>query len=274
MSEVAHLQAAADLLAERGLGTPDLCLVLGSGLAAFVRELGDPVVVPFADVPGWPVPSISGHGADVVAGELEGLRIVCLSGRVHRYEGWSPVEVVRAVRTLCVAGVPRFVLTNSAGGVSSGLSPGDLMVIRDHVNRTGSSPLVGPLEEGLGPRFPDMSRIYSPELSAMFREVDPDLAEGVYAGNLGPEYETPAEIRALAAAGVDAVGMSTVLEAVALHAMGAEVAGISLVSNAAAGISDRPLDHAEVLAAGQAASARLVALLRGLCARLAQEGSK
>ena len=170
-----------------------------------------------------------------------------------------------------MAGVRRFVLTNAAGGISPDFAAGDVMVVRDHLNRTGCSPLVGSVEEELGPRFPDQSEVYSRKLSALLERVDPDLVEGVYAGNLGPQYETPAEVRALASAGADAVGMSTVLEAIALRAMGAEVAAVSLISNPAAGISKAPLDHDEVLAVGQQATARLVALLRGFCGLLGSE---
>lgn len=265
MSETALLNEAAEFLQRRGFGVPQAVLVLGSGLRNFGAQVEGAVELPFGDVPGWPAPRVEGHGGSLIVGTVGGLAVACLTGRVHLYEGWSPAEVVRAVRTLRHLGAPRFVLTNAAGGISPGLAPGDLMVIRDHLNRTGQSPFVGQPEEALGPRFPDQSEVYSRELSSILMSVDAALAEGIYVGNLGPTYETPAEVRMLAAMGADAVGMSTVHEASALHAMGAQVAGVSLISNLAAGISEQPLSHAEVIEAGGAAEGRLTALLRGFC---------
>jgi len=270
MSEAALLRDGADFLRGRGLEAPQLVLVLGSGLKNFGAEVEGAVELPFGDVPGWPAPRVEGHGGSVVFGSVAGLSVACLTGRVHLYEGWSPAEVVRAVRTLRHLGAPRFLLTNAAGGISPGLSAGDLMVVRDHINRTGQSPFVGEAEEALGPRFPDQTEVYSRELSALLRGVDQELAVGVYVGNLGPVYETPAEVRMLAAMGADAVGMSTVHEAAALNAMGAEVAAVSLISNLAAGISPQPLTHDEVIEAGRAAEGRLTALLRGFCGALAE----
>lgn len=268
MSETAVLDRAVAHLVARGIDAPAVVLVLGSGLKSFGEQLEGAVTVPFVDVPEWPAPRVEGHGASLVTGTVEGLSVACLTGRVHLYEGWSPAEVVRAVRTLRRLGAPRFVLTNAAGGISRNLVPGDLMMIRDHINLTGHNALAGPGEDALGPRFPDQTAVYGPALAAALRSVDPGLAEGVYAGNLGPTYETPAEVRMLAAMGADAVGMSTVLEASALHAMGAQVAGISLISNLAAGISKAPLSHDEVIEEGRRAETRFVALLRGFCTKL------
>lgn len=245
-----------------------LGLVLGSGLKDFARQVGKPIEVPFAEIPGWPAPHVEGHGSSLVVGEVGGAPVACLSGRVHLYEGWQPREVVRAVRTLRMLGVPAFLLTNAAGGIGDDLSAGDLMAIADHVNLTGSSPLVGPHEPDFGPRFPDQTRVWSPRLRQLLSSCGVRLRPGVYAGLLGPTYETPAEVRMLKTLGADAVGMSTVHEAIALNAMGAEVVGLSLVTNLAAGISPVPLAHDEVVAAGKQASAALTALVTEFCRKL------
>ena len=256
--------ALADITPSSGGGdaVPLIGIVLGSGLAGFVEELTGTMALPFSSVPQWPVPRVEGHGAELVVGNLGSTRVACLTGRVHLYEGWSPAEVVRPVRTLRRLGVESFVLTNAAGGIAEGLGPGDLMSISDHINLTGTSPLLGPHEEELGPRFPDQTAVYDPELRALLSAADPQLREGVYGGLLGPSYETPAEVRMLQTCGVDAVGMSTVHEAIALHAMGAKVVGISTISNSAAGTGGSKLSHDEVIAAGAAASTRLKKLLR------------
>lgn len=246
-----------------------LGLVLGSGLKDFAKQVQNATVVPFADVPGWPKPHVEGHGGDLVVGTVGGAKVACLSGRVHLYEGWRPNEVVRAVRTLRRLAVPSFLLTNAAGGIADDMMAGDLMVLRDHLNLTGQSPLVGLHEPAFGPRFPDQTRVYSPRLSQLLQATGVRLRPGVYAGLLGPSYETPAEIRMLRTLGADAVGMSTVHEAMALNAMGAEVAGLSLITNLAAGISPVPLAHDEVVAAGKQAAATLTSLVTDFCRRLA-----
>ncbi len=270
MSEHLLVAAAARHLAELGAGRAKVALVLGSGLKEFAATLAERREIPFGDVPHWPVPRVEGHGGALVLGRIGAVPVACLTGRVHLYEGWSADECCRAVRSLRLAGVPSFVLTNAAGGIGKGLAAGDLMLLRDHLNLTGRTPLLGPVQEGFGPRFPDQSLVYAPRLRALFSRCDPRLREGVYAGLLGPAYETPAEIRMLAALGADAVGMSTVVEAIALNAMGAEVAGLSLISNLAAGIADTPLRHEEVIAAGKAAQGRLTALLTAFCQALAE----
>ena len=272
MTEADLLRGARDALSARGLGSPRVAMVLGSGLSDFAERLEAATEIGFDEVPHWPASAVEGHRSRLVVGSLDGLRVACLAGRVHLYEGWSPAEIVRAVRTLRLAGVGVFLLTNAAGGVSSAVAAGELMIVRDHLNYTGQSPLVGRGEPELGPRFPDQSAVYSPALRQLLHAVDPDLREGVYAGNLGPQYETPAEIEAQARAGADAVGMSTVLEAIALSAMGAEVAGLSLISNLAAGRSDTALSHDEVLEAGRAAAERMTTVVRGFCRAVAQRG--
>lgn len=269
LGELAQVDRAATFLRQRlGDGRVALLrlgLVLGSGLKDFAQQVQHAVAVPFADVPGWPAPQVEGHGGSLVVGTVAGTPVACLSGRVHLYEGWRPAEVVRAVRTLARLGVPSFLLTNAAGGIGDDLSAGDLMVLTDHLNLTGSSPLVGPHEPAFGPRFPDQSRVWSPRLRQLLASCGPRVRPGVYAGLLGPSYETPAEIRMLQTLGADAVGMSTVHEAIALNAMGAEVAGLSLVTNLAAGISPTPLAHDEVVAAGRQAAATLTALVTEFC---------
>ena len=245
-----------------------LAMVLGSGLKSFADVLEDRVEVPFQDVPEWPRPQVEGHGGAVVFGAVDGVEVVCLTGRVHLYEGWSPSEAVRCVRTLRHLGVSRFLLTNAAGGLGDGLAAGDLMVLTDHLNLTGQSPLTGAHDEAFGPRFPDMSEVYSAALREHLLASGEGLKQGVYAGLLGPSYETPAEVRMLRTLGADAVGMSTVHEAIALRAMGAEICGMSLISNLAAGISEQPLSHDEVIEAGRAAAARMTGVVGALCRRL------
>lgn len=271
-SELSLVDTAASFLRQQ-LGSAAtglrLGLVLGSGLKGFAKQVRNPVVVPFGAVPGWPKPHVEGHGGELVVGTVGGAKVACLSGRVHLYEGWRPAEVVRAVRTLRRLGVPSFLLTNAAGGIADDMTAGDLMLLSDHLNLTGQSPLTGPHEPAFGPRFPDQTRVYSPRLQQLLVATGVRLRPGVYAGLLGPSYETPAEIRMLRTLGADAVGMSTVHEAIALNAMGAEVVGLSLITNLAAGISPVPLAHDEVVAAGQQAAATLTTLVTDFCERLA-----
>jgi len=226
-----------------------LGVVLGSGLGAFADILTDARVVPMASIPQLAVPQVSGHSKNLCFGRLGNARLACFSGRVHAYEGHSVERVVLPVRLLAALGCRAVLLTNAAGGIRDDLRPGDLMLISDHLNLTGRNPLVGPNDEQ-GPRFPDMSEVYDAGLRTLARDaaeaLNLDLKEGVYAGVLGPSYETPAEIRMLRAIGADAVGMSTVLEAIALRHLGVRVAGVSAVTNKAAGLSAQRLDHSEV----------------------------
>ena len=275
-NEAERVERAAAFLRER-LGAQRtaslrLCIVLGSGLQDFSKQVRDAVTVPFADVPGWPVPRVQGHGGALVAGTVAGLGVACLSGRVHLYEGWQPADVVCAVRTVRHLGAGSFLLTNAAGGIADDLSAGDLLLITDHLNLTGTTPLAGPHEPAFGPRFPDQTRVYSLRLRSLLSACGARLRPGVYAGMLGPSYETPAEVRMLQQLGADAVGMSTVNEAIALNAMGAEVAGLSLVTNLAAGIQTTRLSHDEVIAAGVQAAATLTRLVSDFCARLLAAG--
>jgi len=243
-------QAAAFIADATGFPTHDAALVLGSGLGDYAASLPDAIVIPYADIPGFPVPQVVGHGGSLISAPVADGRILVLSGRVHTYEGWSMDEVVFGVRTVIASGAKRVMLTNAAGGVNAAYSPGDLVIIDDHLNLTGRNPLLGPNDDRLGPRFPDMSTVYTPrlrwELADVFTGIGIPPLEGTYAWFLGPTYETPAEVQMAKTMGADLVGMSTVPEAIAARHMGAEVAGISLVTNLAAGISPTPLSHDEV----------------------------
>lgn len=271
LAELARVDAAAQWLRGQSFDTDDvkLAIVLGSGLKSFADVLDDRVEIPFGDVPEWPKPKVEGHGGSVVFGTVGGVHVACLTGRVHLYEGWQPAEVVRCVRTLCRLGIDNFLVTNAAGGMGEGLAAGDLMVITDHLNLTGQSPLIGDHEPAFGPRFPDQSNVYCTELAEHLLASGSGLKTGCYAGLLGPSYETPAEVRMLRTLGADAVGMSTVHEAMALNAMGAKVAGMSLVSNLAAGMSEQPLSHDEVIEAGKHAQAVMTQVVKEFVRRLA-----
>jgi len=256
-------QAAATAIADRtGVVEHDVAVVLGSGWAPAVAELGDPVgVVDMADLPGFTPPTAAGHGGQVLSVRIGEHRVLVLVGRIHAYEGHDLAHVVHPVRTAVATGVRTVVLTNAAGGLRPEYTVGQPVLISDHLNLTARSPLVGP-------QFVDLVDAYSPRLRAVAREFDPSLAEGVYAGLPGPHYETPAEIRMLRTLGADLVGMSTVHETIAARAAGAEVLAVSLVTNLAAGMTGEPLSHAEVLQAGRESATRMGALLASVIARL------
>jgi purine-nucleoside phosphorylase len=260
----AELSAAA--LRERaGVDGFDAAVVLGSGWQAAADAIGAPELeVPLADLGGFPRPGVKGHAGSVRYVKKGQRRILVYLGRVHMYEGHDPHTVVHGVRTAIAAGCRTVVLTNAAGGINAGYAVGDPVLISDHINLTGRSPLAGHLPPHVPSRFTDLTDAYSDRLRARARELDPSLAEGVYAGLPGPHFETPAEIRMLRAAGADLVGMSTVMEATAARHLGAELLGISIVSNTAAGLSDEPISHQDVLAATGAAAARVGALLAEL----------
>jgi purine-nucleoside phosphorylase len=250
---------------------PELALILGSGLGGLADELTDPVAVPFAGIPGFPAAAVAGHAGRLVLGMLEGRTCVVLQGRFHLYEGHDAATVALPARVMLGLGAATLIVTNAAGGINRGFRAGDLMLIDDHINLMWSNPLTGPVVEG-DARFPDMSRPYDPALQQLAGEVAlaerVRLVRGVYAALLGPAYETPAEVRMLERLGADAVGMSTVPEVLVAGARGVPVLGISLISNAAAGISAVPLSHEEVVAAGSEARDRFTRLLRGVVRRL------
>jgi purine-nucleoside phosphorylase len=245
---------------------PRVGIVLGSGLGSLADGIEDAVAIPFEALPGWPVATAPGHAGRLLLGHLAGVPVVALQGRFHLYEGNAPGLVVQPVLLFRRLGAGLVLLTNAAGGVNPAYGPGTLMAISDHLNLTGTSPLIGPNADELGERFTDLTDVWAPAHRAALRAAGEAegvaLEEGIYAGLVGPNYETPAEVRMLHALGADAVGMSTVLEAIAARWVGLEVAGVSLVTNAGAGYSGQPLAHDEVLAAGAEAGPRLARVLR------------
>jgi len=258
---------AKNAIADR-TGPVDVALVLGSGLGAYAEALESAVAIPYAEIPHMPTSGVSGHAGTLITGRKAGHRVAAMQGRAHLYEGWSPHEVVFGVRLMAQLGAGTLIITNAAGGIESAFEPGDLMVITDQLNLTGTSSLRGPNDERMGERFVDMSAAYDASLiataNAVAGEQGFELRRGVYAGLLGPAYETPAEVRMLRTLGADAVGMSTVLEVLAARHLGLRVLGISCISNLAAGISDAPLSHDEVKATAAGVRARFEALLSGV----------
>ena len=249
-----------------------MAIVLGSGLGDFADTLSGAVAMPYADLPHWPASTVVGHSGRLVIGTSAGKPVAALAGRVHAYEGHALGAVVFATRVMGRLGVKQIVLTNAAGGVNTGFSRGALMVIDDHINLFGANPLVGDNDERFGPRFPDMTEVYSPRLRRVADEAAAarglSVAHGVYAGLLGPSYETPAEIRYLRAIGADAVGMSTCPEAIAARHMGLEVLGLSCITNMAAGVLPEPLNHDDVLETTRRVRGTFIALIEGIVERL------
>jgi len=252
---------------------PEVGVVLGSGLGGLADALEGAVVIPFEELPGWPAATAPGHAGRLLVGRLGGRPVVMSQGRFHLYEGNHPGLVVQPVLLFKRLGATIAVLTNAAGGLDPSFGPGTLMVMRDHINLTGMNPLIGGNADELGERFPDLTEAWSPRLRAGLHAAAAaegvDLEEGVYVGLTGPNYETPAEVRMLAALGGHAVGMSTVLECIAARWVGLEVCGVSLVTNPGAGYSGEPLTHAEVMEAGAVAGPRLAKVIRRFIADLA-----
>lgn len=268
-----RLQAAAAFVRERiGDREPSVGLILGSGLGSFADRLEDPVVVEYGDIPHFPVSSVVGHAGRLVVGSMRGVSCVAMQGRTHYYEGKSARLISFPARTLITLGARTLIITNAAGGVNADFEPGTLMLISDHLNLLPDNPLRGANDERLGPRFPDMTRAYAPELRELARaaaaELGVELAEGVYASLPGPTYETPAEVRMLRTLGADATGMSTVPEVIVANHMGAKVLGISCITNKAAGMSDAPLSHDEVTETATRVRATFESLLEGILARI------
>ena len=276
-SIAAQLAHAAAFLRGRVAGAPPAVgLVLGSGLGGFVDALQGAQSIPYGEIPGMPRSSVPGHSGNMVLGDHGGVRVAVLDGRAHMYEGHAPDRVVFGVRLSLALGAHSVILTNAAGGIRSDLVPGDLMLIEDQLNLTGRSCLEGPNDAALGPRFVAMNGAYDPGLRALALaaagRLGIALKPGVYAGVLGPAYETPAEIRMLRALGADAVGMSTVQEAIALRHAGARCLGLSCITNMAAGLSPTPPNHAEVQEIAKGAYARVNALLSALLPAIASGG--
>jgi purine-nucleoside phosphorylase len=263
---------AARTIRARLTAEPRIAIVLGSGLGGFADDFEDSVRIPYNEIPGFPRSTVEGHSGRLVSGKVDSVPVLAMQGRVHYYEGYSLEEVTFPVRTFKLLGIKTLVLTNAAGGINVQLTQGALMVLSDHVNLMGDNPLRGPNDERFGPRFPDMSGVYSPALQELVVEeakaIGTEVRRGIYGGLSGPSYETPAEIHLLRNLGADAVGMSTVPEAIVARHMDMEVLGISCITNMAAGISDQPIDHAEVMAIGDRVRGTFTELLRRVVGRI------
>ncbi len=263
---------AARVIRARTSETPRIALVLGSGLGGFADDFDDAVKVPYEEIPGFARSTAQGHAGQLVIGKVDQVPLVAMQGRVHYYEGYPLEQVTFPIRTFNLLGVKTLILTNAAGGVNVQLSQGALMVLSDHLNLMGDNPLKGPNDSRFGPRFPDMTTVYSPELQELVieesRGLGVEVRRGIYAALTGPSYETPAEIHLLRNFGADAVGMSTVPEAIVARHMGMEVLGISCITNMAAGISDEPINHDEVMATGDRVRESFSQLLRRVVSRV------
>jgi purine-nucleoside phosphorylase len=254
---------------------PRVAIVLGSGLGGFAEEFEQAVTIPYQEIPGFVTSTAQGHAGSLVVGAVERVPVLAMQGRVHYYEGYSLEEVTFPVRTFKLLGIDTLILTNAAGGVDVQLSQGALMVISDHLNLMGINPLRGPNDERFGPRFPDMSEVYSRELQELVveeaKEIGVTVRRGIYAALAGPSYETPAEIHMLRSFGADAVGMSTVPEAIVGRHMGMKLLGISCITNMAAGISEQPINHEEVMETGERVRTTFTQLLRRVIKNLPGE---
>ena len=254
MNTVEKIREASTYVGSRVRAKPQVAVVLGSGLGGFAESLSDRTAIPFSAIPHFPRSSVQGHSGSLIAGTFQGVPLFVMAGRVHAYEGYGAEEVVFPARVLSTLGVKMLILTNAAGAVNTAFKPGELMILTDHINWTGLNPLAGPEYADLGQRFTDMTEGYHPKLVAACeqsaRRIGLNMRKGVYLGLLGPSFETPAEIRMFRTLGADAVGMSTVLECIAANQMGVKVLGISCITNMAAGILPRKLDHKEVMEVG------------------------
>ena len=269
----ARAEQAARTIRSRTSLKPEVAIVLGSGLGGFADEFTEAVGIPYGEIPGFATSTAEGHAGRLVIGRVGLVPVIAMQGRVHYYEGYTLEEVTFPIRVFKLLGIKRLILTNAAGGIDIELNQGALMVISDHLNLMGVNPLRGPNDERFGPRFPDMSEAYSRNLQQLAVEVARTLGieirRGIYAALAGPSYETPAEIHMFRACGADAVGMSTVPENIVARQMGIEVLGISCITNMAAGISDEPINHAEVMETGRRVRDTFTKLLRGVIAQLA-----
>lgn len=269
---MANVQDAVAYIQPKVTEKPTIGLVLGSGLGVLADEIENPVVIPYDEIPGFTNSTVAGHKGQLVIGKLQGKQVVAMQGRFHFYEGHDLDAVVFPIRVMKFLGVETMVITNAAGGINESYGEGNLMLIADHINLTARNPLIGPNDETMGTRFPDMSEAYSKELRQLAKNVAAELAinlqEGVYVGLLGPSYETPAEIRMLRTLGADAVGMSTVPEVIVARHINVKVLGISCISNMAAGILEQPLSHEEVMATTERVKAQFLSLVQGVIAKL------
>ncbi|WP_268623303.1 purine-nucleoside phosphorylase [Paenibacillus alvei] len=263
-----HIQEAAAYIQSKISDTPEVGLILGSGLGVLAELVEQPVTIAYGDIPHFPVSTVEGHAGELLIGKIAGRTVAMMKGRFHMYEGYGPELTAFPVRVMKAIGVSKLLVTNAAGGINTSYKPGDLMLISDHLNMTGRNPLIGANDIRLGVRFPDMSQAYSPQLRQKAKDVAAsqgvELQEGVYVGFLGPNYETPAEIRMLRVLGGDAVGMSTVSEVIVAQHAGMEVLGISCISNMAAGILDQPLSHDEVMETAELVRDQFLKLVIGI----------
>jgi purine-nucleoside phosphorylase len=263
---------AAQFIRSKANADASVGIVLGSGLGAFAEALGQPVAIPYDEIPGFAHATVEGHAGRLVLGTAEGVTVAAMQGRFHFSEGYGLEDVTFPIRVLKLLGVRTLILTNAAGSLNTELSPGSLMVISDHINLMGVNPLIGPNDERFGPRFPDLTSTYEPALQTIVIEeakaVDVEMRRGVYAALSGPSYETPAEIHMVRTLGADAVGMSTVPEAIVARHMDMQVIGISCITNLAAGVSNRPVDHSQVIATGERVRVQFTELIRRVISRL------
>jgi len=260
-----HIEEAAQFIKQKQSEQPEIGLILGSGLGVLADLIEDAVTIPYEDIPHFPSSTVEGHAGEWVSGRVNGRSVVMMKGRFHLYEGYPVQTVTFPIRVMKQLGVKTLIVTNAAGGIHESFSPGDLMLIQDHINFMSRNPLIGKNEASLGPRFPDMSQAYNrsvrEQVLSIANRENIELKQGVYVGVLGPSYETPAEIRMLRALGADAVGMSTVPEVIAARHADIEVIGISCISNMAAGILDQPLSHEEVIETTEQAKEKFLRLV-------------
>lgn len=272
--DIKKIQNAADFLKGKYSNTPKIGLILGSGLGVLADEIVNPVKIPYNEIPDFPISTVEGHAGQLVFGILEGVEVVAMQGRFHFYEGYGMDKVTFPVRVMKELGVDMLIVTNAAGGVNESFVAGDLMIITDHINFTGTNPLIGPNDSKFGPRFPDMSEAYTKDLRKAAKEVasrlNIDVKEGVYFGFSGPVYETPAEIRMVRTLGGDAVGMSTVPEVIVASHSGMKVLGISCITNMAAGILDQPLSHEEVIETTERVKANFLLYIKEIVKSIAK----
>jgi purine-nucleoside phosphorylase len=267
-----RIKEAAAYIRQHSPVKPEIGLILGSGLGVLADMIEDAAVIPYENIPHFPVSTVEGHAGELRIGRVNGKAVLMMKGRFHLYEGYGAEMVSFPVRVMKELGVHTLIVTNAAGGVNTAYETGDLMLMKDHINFTFRNPLIGPHHQELGARFPDMSEAYSRKLRAIARAVAGELGlklqEGVYAGLMGPSYETPAEIRMLRTLGADAVGMSTVAEVIAARHAGIEVLGFSCISNMAAGILDQPLSHEEVMETAERVKPKFLQLVLNIIPRL------
>jgi purine-nucleoside phosphorylase len=263
---------SAQFIRSRVPAVPEIAIVLGSGLGPFAESLSDPVFIPYREIPGFAQATVEGHAGRLAIGKTGPVLVAAMQGRFHFYEGYSLDDVTFPIRVLKLLGVRTLILTNAAGSLNTEFTPGSLMVISDHINLLGTNPLIGPNDERFGPRFPDLSSTYDPKLQNMViaeaKAIGLDMRRGVYAALSGPSYETPAEIHMVRTLGADAVGMSTVPEAIVARHMSMQVIGISCITNLAAGVSDRPVDHSQVMSTGEKVREQFTELLRRVIAKI------